>query len=232
MADPDRPNAIPEPMGQPEPSTSLTLAGTRRAVANKKRRSTLDIIDLPAEVPDEDCGPAMRALNQRQRKFVLAYLAFGSKATTLYGLATRAARAAGYKASSRQSMSKQGFILMHNPKVLSALREEAMVKSALIGPLLMEQLALMAISEKDPRLRFQAMLATLDRTGYHVVTEHHVKTEDVSKTEEALIARLRQLIARNPENLKLVPITLRERLGLPMPEVIDAKAKEVSPAES
>src|SRR5262249_39108346 len=84
----------------------------------KRYRSRKYSAEPVALMPDlEALGPAMLALNERQRRFVLEYVNGPSLG---YGAATRAARAAGYKDGAVRVTACQ---LLHHPKIQSALHE-------------------------------------------------------------------------------------------------------------
>lgn len=97
-----------------------------------------DTVNLPdiaahtsAALADEDAlGPAMRALNARQRAFVDAMYTLGADADY-----TTCAKAAGYKAESEGSLRVQAHRLAHSPKVQAAISEEADRRAAGLLPL-------------------------------------------------------------------------------------------------
>jgi phage terminase small subunit len=79
-----------------------------------------------------DHGPAMKALNERQRKFVLALF----EAPKSHGSLTFAARRAGYgtASSSRQSLSSIAHALAQDSKVQAAISETSQQYLTTLGP--------------------------------------------------------------------------------------------------
>jgi phage terminase small subunit len=74
-----------------------------------------------------ECGPAMNALNDRQRKFVMAWNNSG------YSNASECARAAGYFDAGNGAIAVQAHSLLHNPRIQAAVIEDA--KARLTGDL-------------------------------------------------------------------------------------------------
>ena len=68
---------------------------------------------------DEEYGPEMAALTERQRKFVMAMIEYPGITQG------KAAELAGYSASSGVLLRKTGHFLSHNPAVQLAIRAEA-----------------------------------------------------------------------------------------------------------
>ena len=66
-------------------------------------------------------GPAMRALNERQRNFVRAYVTHPPG----YGALVNSYAAAGYGSTDRATMSKCAHTLSRDERVIAAIREEA-----------------------------------------------------------------------------------------------------------
>lgn len=133
-------------------------------------------------------GPAMRALNERQRQFVLALLEQG---TTNY---TRAAAAAGY-GNNPESLKVQAHRLAHDPRILAALQEEA--KARITAGVVMAASSLVQIAEDSntpTRDRLRALEMIMNRGGLHAMTES--KQTIVHEADEAgAIARIKTLAA-------------------------------------
>lgn len=126
--------------------------------------------DEPIEdVPVENLGPAMLALNAMQRRFVVACIRGGGKVST-----ARAARAAGYAPTGSRV---RAFEQMHNPKVIAALKEEADRRldwTAVKSILQLERL----VEDKNPKVRMKAIDSVLDRRGYARASSQMVQIED------------------------------------------------------
>ena len=139
------------------------------------------LIQIP--VPEErKLGPAMRALGERQRAFVVAWFHFG-------GNASKASVAAGYV--TRPDVG--GHRIYHNEKIQAAIAEFATMN------LKTEQLVLAssAMSEMladtriEPSVRAKLVLAVMDRTGLHATA--HSKVE-VAHTIEDRREQIRRLV--------------------------------------
>jgi phage terminase small subunit len=120
---------------------------------------------------EKEYGPAMQALNERQRAFVMALIEFpGIKHAA-------AARKAGYQ-NSPGGMRVHGHYLAHSPAVQDAIREEASKRlnasSLTAAGVLMSLLIDEKVEAKD-RIRAAGML--LDRSGFGAA-----QTINVNKT--------------------------------------------------
>lgn len=153
----------------------------------KRRRSRKYSAEPVALMPDEAAlGPAMLALNEQQRKFVLEYVNGPSLG---YGAATRAARAAGINYSAVRVRACQ---LLHHPKIQSALHE--------IGGRRVRAAAFAAIAnveaiakDREHRDCLKACAMLLDRGGFSVETVHTVKVE---RSPEIIIAATDEIVER------------------------------------
>jgi phage terminase small subunit len=87
----------------------------------------------PIEPVDTAYGPAMAALNEKQRLFVRALFESPKK----FGAATFAARAAGYgtPTSSTQSIASIASRLCSDPKIQDAIQEESRKYVTTLGPM-------------------------------------------------------------------------------------------------
>ena len=129
----------------------------------------------------EVLGPAMRALNERQRRFVLAYIEQGKDGKPN---ALRAALAAGYGGGggvNEAALRVQGHRLVYNPLVQAAILElskkEVNLAAAVIATPVTISIALNEkLSAKD-RLRACEML--FNRGGMPALSEHKVTVEHV-----------------------------------------------------
>lgn len=166
--------------------------------------------------PEATLGPAMLALNDRQRNFVVALLETGSANHT------EAAAMAGYSGD-RATLQVTGHRLAHDDRVLEAIREEAhrrMRSSAILASsALVEIISNREGEETKDRLKAIDML--LNRVGLHGTTEHKT-TVTHTMDEKQMVARIKALA----EGLGLDAKKLLGSAGV----VIDAEFREV-PAE-
>jgi hypothetical protein len=152
---------------------------------------------LPVEAPGvEDLGPAMLALSEMQRKFVIAFVRSGGRN------ANRAAIAAGY--SDRGSGAKvRAHKLLNNLKVIAALREFG--ERQLDGSVFVAIAGLVEIaSDPKHRDRYKAAADILDRCGFARTTRHEVvavKDERCTADLLALVAQYARQAGRDPKAL-------------------------------
>lgn len=144
-------------------------------------------------------GPAMRALDERQRAFVLAVLQ--------YPTATRQkwTRIAGYGTEGSSSLYHrvQGHRLMSSRRIQAAIKEETDNRVKLGGAIGIAGLIAMA---SDPKHRhyLKACESLADRAGFSAVQKVDVKHEHTDLTGDAVrkeIARLAAKVGIEPQKL-------------------------------
>jgi phage terminase small subunit len=162
----------------------------------------------PIELPEY--GPAMLALNDRQRKFVVA-LFDESAPREGFGLWTWAAERAGYSASNPAVLKSQGWRVAHDPKVIAAINEHAKFHVRTLSP---EAVRSLRDLLKNPKHRdhMRAIDAVLNRAD-PVESKLSVAVEQTWKPSvevtEKVLRRIDELAAK---------------FGLlPSPKVIDAE---------
>jgi phage terminase small subunit len=160
---------------------------------------------------EPNMGPAMLALTENQRAFVVAMLETGAVD------ASRAATIAGF-GNTEGSRWQAGWRLSHNPKVLAAIREEAdkrLRSGAILGASVLVEIAGNTL-HKD---RFKAAVELLNRAGLIVTTEHKVIVED-DRRDRAMVE---QAVVALAKRLNIDPALL---LGV-RASVIDGQFEEV-----
>jgi hypothetical protein len=175
-------------------------------------------LDILVEVPPEDqMGPAMRALNERQRRFVCAMSVTGGDHREAYSWA-------GYDTKNPNSTSAAASRLAANPDVEEAMKEEALRRlkgSAIIAVSTLVQIAGPRSTSKD-RDKIAASVALLDRIkGFGGKVEHTVVHQLDEKTADELIDFIRLTAKANG-------LDAQKLLG-PHAPVIDAEFTEVDP---
>lgn len=161
-------------------------------------------------------GPAMRAITEMQRRFVIAILEQGTANFT------DAARIAGYKGD-RHQLSVVGHHTAHNPKVQEAMHEEA--KRRLHAGVIPAIATLVEVAtDKFHKDRVKAAAMILNRVGLHEMTEHKVTVENVS--DSAMIERIHQLAGR-------LGVDAKKLLGSAAKKVtaVDAEFEEAESAD-
>ena len=161
-------------------------AGVRccRSLAVNKLRG-MEPIDL---LPEEGLGPAMRALDDRRRRFVMAAITYPTAKDW------QIAKAAGYSDRSYGGLRVAAHRLFHDEKVLAAIREEAARKlrsSAFLGAAVLAEIA----RTKGHPDQLKAATALLNRIGFHEKTEQVVNVNHRDMTGEAMVARIEKLAA-------------------------------------
>jgi hypothetical protein len=176
----------------------MTTNGTKRH--RRRKYSAEPLATAPAT---EDCGPAMAALTEKQRRFVME-LRYGPAG---YGSEVRAARAAGYgnSRSTDNSMKVTAHQTLHNPKVQNALHE--------IGGKVIRAEAFQSIkntvtiaNDLTHRDCLKANIALMDRGGFAVETHHTVTVERSPATIALATEQILQRIALLTAKLGLEPV--------------------------
>ncbi len=159
---------------------------------------TTDVVHVPMPEHD-DLGPAMRALNERQRKFVVLYFHTGSR--------ERAALQAGYAGGTDDPkalnlLGVSAFSVWHQPKVQAAIKEfgEQCVLAGLV-PLAFVALE-NALKMGDVKEQTKAAQIVMDRTGFHAKSETIVRQPDKDRVAQIReIVRLCKLQGLDPRTL-------------------------------
>lgn len=154
----------------------------------------------------------MMALNERQRKFVIAYVLFTDCD------ATEAARAAGYSdlgSHDKPGIRREGHRLVHNPAVGLAIREFALSHASAESPKYLRKLAQIAMKD-DHKDQVPALKSMLNRIGMAEAVDRNINV-NVTITSEQKVAEIRQMA----EELGLDPKSL---LG----NVTDAEFSDVT----
>lgn len=141
---------------------------------------------------DGRLGPAMLALNERQRRFVHALMMQARKSNS------GAAKLAGYSARSGVSLRVAGHRLAHDAKVIAAIREETanrIQSSALMAADVLFDIANDPKQAAKERRAAAGML--LDRGGFGP-QQHISVTKTVNDmTGAAMLDRIKALAAKN-----------------------------------
>lgn len=153
-------------------------------------------------------GPAMTALSEMQRNFVIAHCNAGGKN------ATESARAAGY--SDKEALRTNANRVLHSPKVQAAIRE--LMQARLSGnlPALIDEVEWMA-KERGHSKQLDAIRFAAHHAG--MIEKHQV---DVTHTHILTIEEKKERLAQLSASLG--------RLDDDQP-VIDAVAVEIDPTD-
>lgn len=129
----------------------------------------------------------MLTLDERQRRFVVGWIAARGKN------AARVATAAGYS-NKGDGAKVTAHHLLHNPKIIKALGEEA--DRRLDGLAVLAVAALGAnLGSSNPKVRQAAADSVLDRTGRARKTSHEVHVDQTdSRTTQEILAEVRRLM--------------------------------------
>lgn len=126
-------------------------------------------------IEDGELGPAMEALNERQRAFVRAVITLGQNGFSDNGLA---AAQAGYKGNS-ESFRVTGYKLMHDTRIQAAIMEETRKRVCLAAAIVATPVLIQIAMNEDlaAKDRHRAAVALMDRGGMPAMTEHKVTVE-------------------------------------------------------
>lgn len=163
---------------------------------------------------DPEFGPAMAALNERQRAFVMAMIETPGCSNA------EAARRAGYS-DHLEAAKVRGFYLAHSPGVQAAIREEAgkrlNASSLLAAGVLIALLSDDAVEAKD-KIKAAGML--LDRSGFGAAQTINVNKTTTDRTGKAIMERIAALSQK-------LGVDASRLLGPATPAVVDAEFSEV-----
>lgn len=130
------------------------------------------------EIPDEtELGPAMQALSEKQRRFVMAMLEQGGVGPR------RAALAAGYQETEKSNgAAVSGHRLAHDPRIQEAIKEVSL-KAINAGTFVAVKFVLDTIADEtaEKKDRLKAAEMVMNRTGLHAMSES--RTTVTHKTE-------------------------------------------------
>jgi phage terminase small subunit len=146
----------------------------------------------------DEFGPAMAALNERQRSFVMAMIEFPGISFA------DAARRAGYS-DVADGAKVRGHYCAHNPTVQAAIREEASKRlnaaSLTAANVLMSLLTDEGVEPKD-RIKAAGML--LDRSGFGAAQTINVNKHVTDNSGKAVMERIEKaaaVLGIDPETL-------------------------------
>lgn len=168
-----------------------------------------DLISIP---PVELMGPAMRALNERQRMFVCALSVYGGEQAEAY-------RAAGYAVTNDNSAGAAASRLANSAMVVEAIKEEALRRLDSSSTLAVSTLVeLASYKNPDSKVRIKAANSLLDRiSGFAGKTEHKIIVKDDRTTAELIQFIKQTAIANGLDPMKL----------LGMDKIVEAEYTEV-----
>jgi phage terminase small subunit len=187
---------------------------TKRKVNRQLKYSGAPTVVVP---PAEELGPHMRALNERQRKFVLE-LAHGPSG---YGAEIRACRAAGYRGS-QTYLEVQTGRLKHDDKVQAALRELGIKMVRVEAFKAVRQVAAIAMNPNH-RDQLKACIELMNRGGFSFAQEHNIRVEHEHRYSELSADEIMARIAA------LASQTGIEPAKLPSPVTIDVEPQADHP---
>lgn len=145
-------------------------------------------INLPKFDGEDDgrFGPAMKALNPRQRAFVISMLETGKNNNMLH------AKNAGYSGTD-QALAVTGYRLSHDDRIQAAVHEEAQrrLNSAAV---IATSRVVSLLDSNDEKIQLKAAEMLFNRTGLHAKTEHKVTVEHI-EDDKTLVDQARRLAA-------------------------------------
>lgn len=149
----------------------------------------------------------MLALNPAQRRFVIAALQFPT------GKDWQIAKAAGYGNGSHGALRVRAHSLLHNEKIIAAMREEA--DKRLRGYALLGISVIAKIARTDGhRDQLKAAEGLANRVGFHELTEHKVTVDH-----------------KQPKELTDLAIKLAKEIGVATDRLLGTNRQETIDAE-
>ena len=142
--------------------------------------------------PGEDLdsyGPMMQALTQLERNYVNAFLEHPTYS------ATALAKIAGYTDNPNhpQQIRVAGSLVSRNERVIAAINEEGSKRLRSGGAIAVEAL-LTILRNPSHKDHMKAIDMTLNRTGFHAMSEHKVTVDDKRpQTKQEMIDRVKAL---------------------------------------
>jgi hypothetical protein len=119
----------------------------------------------------QNFGPAMRALTEKQRAFVIAML------TEPFKPAAHWARVAGYTDNGKAGIRVRAHHLVHDERIEAAVAEVCRGTMNILGPVLATQ-GLIRIARNPKHAKHHWALEKLaNRVGFHETTEHKVTVD-------------------------------------------------------
>jgi phage terminase small subunit len=188
-------------MGRPRIAPPV-VKGRRGAVPGRRRNDlSRDVLEA-MQSPEGGWGPAMAALDDRRRAFVLAMY----EVPRGFGAATAAARMAGFGTaqSSALSMAVKASKLMHDPRVLEALQEEDKRRIKACAPRAIRALE-MLVEDPTHKGHERALTEILARV-HPIETRHTVDVVHHVDHDAEAVAQLRTLKSLGVVRDKLVEI--------------------------
>lgn len=162
---------------------------------------------------EPELGPKMRALNERQRAFVMAVI---EQPGITQG---EAARRAGYSASSDGLLRKTGHFLAHDERVIAAIHEVAgqrMRSSSLLAADVLVGL----LGSGDEKVQLKAAGMLLDRVGFGAQQNININQHVTDNSGKAIMDRIAALADK-------LGLDKGRLLGAPAAPVLDAEFSEV-----
>ncbi len=159
-------------------------------------------------------GPAMMALDERRRRFVLAVL------DQRRPNAGRAAKTAGFQRSTPLGFRVAGHRLMHDDRVIAALHEQASRRLQSAAYLAADVLVNIAGNPKEAtKERRAAAVALLDRVGFAAEQNINVNKTVTDRTGAAMVERIEKLARA----LGVDPAALLGVNAVPVPHLIEGE---------
>lgn len=137
----------------------------------------------------DEYGPAMAALSDRQRRFVMAMLMIPNCSHA------KAAREAGYS-DVKGAAKVRGHYCAHNPGIQAALREEAGKRLNGLSVIAANVMMDVMLDERSPiKDKLKAASAVLDRTGFAAAQNINVNKIVTDNSGRAIMERIEKAAA-------------------------------------
>lgn len=166
---------------------------------------------------DDDLGPCMQALNEKQRDYVRMFVAYGDPLD--------AARASGYGGEHPQSVRNAAWKLAHDPRIKAALREYAEAHLSGLVPLATTALENILLNPAHTS-HFKAVERILNQAGMVIAQKHEVDVVD-NRTADELKSYVMSIANAHGLDVKKILGYDPVSKALPAPKIIDAITRPV-----
>lgn len=160
-------------------------------------------------------GPAMLALSDQQQLFVVRFLEVGG----LVENAADAAARAGYSTHHPKAAAVAASRLLRQPKVITAIREEADMRLR-AGAILGASVLIQTASDPTNKNQFRAAVELLNRSDLIVASRQEIIVDDRRDSRTSLVDRVRTLGG-------LLGVDVEQLLKPFLAEPVDAEFTEI-----
>lgn len=155
---------------------------------------TQKLTEAQVELAELELGPAMRALNDKQRQFVLNYVIAA-------GNTTQAAQLSGY-GTTKDSSYQTGHRLLQDAKIKAAIKEDAERRLNNGAGIAAAGLMKIGLESTDEKNRIKALQTVLALAGINPIARHeHIHVHQTATAIEAEIRKMAGVLGMDADRL-------------------------------